>query len=761
MKKTIFLILFTLTSVIYSQSNPTGNLLGKVVDNSTKSPLIGVNVYLKDGKTGASTDLNGNYRIENLPVGTYTVHFSYIGFNKVTKTDIIIKSKRTTYLNIDLQYSPIESETIVVESGYFSDVESKPVSTVNFSAEEIRRAPGSSGDVSRILFGLPSLAKVNDTRNSLIVRGGSPLENSFYLDNIEIPNINHFQVQGSSDGPIGLINVDFIDDVNFYSGGFSSIYGDRLSSIMELSFREGSKEQFNSQLNMSMNGFGGSFEGPLGDNGSFMFSVNRSYLDLIVDAVQTGGALPKYWDIQGKVDYSLNNKNKLTLLTIFSKDNIESEYKDALEAEAILYGGLDNLSNVVGLNWQYIWGESGYSNTSLSHIYTSYDRVWGQTKTHQRVLDNFSKENRIKLRNVNYYKINKYNSLEFGVEATGINNNFDFTYYEWQNYYGDVSPVLSVDRKLNSLKSSIFVEHHWNITDRLKLNYGFRSDYFEYNDKINNAPRANLSYKIDSKTNLTASAGTFYQEIPNIILIQNDNFKELSTPKSNHYILGLNRMIGESTKLSIEAYYKDYSNFPINPDEPQLFLFDQVITTGGFFLSHKNLVDDGKAISKGVEVMVQKKLASDFYGLASASYSKARYKDLNGTWRDRIYDNIYNVTLEGGYIPNDEWEFKVRWIYAGGAPYTPFDKALSSQNNTGIWDVNRINEERLPDYHSLNVRVDKRFYFSSSNLIVYLSIWNAYMRENIARYEWNEIRNEEREKLQWSTLPVLGFEFEF
>ncbi len=149
------------------------------------------------------------------------------------------------------------------------------------------------------------MAKVNDSRNSLIVRGGSPIENTFYIDNIEIPNINHFPVEGSSDGPIGLLNVDLIEDVNFYSGGFSSIYGDRLSSIMEISFREGAKDKFRPQLNLSMQGFGGVVEGPISDKGSYMFSASKSYLELILNENETGGALPSYGDAQAKVVYNL------------------------------------------------------------------------------------------------------------------------------------------------------------------------------------------------------------------------------------------------------------------------------------------------------------------------------------------------------------------------------------------------------------------------------------------------------------------------
>ena len=219
-------------------------------------------------------------------------------------------------------------------------------------------------------------------------------------------------------------------------------------------------------------------------------------------------------------------------------------------------------------------------------------------------------------------------------------------------------------------------------------------------------------------------------------------------------------MIGKSTRLSIEGYYKSYSNLPINPDQPNVFIFDQSMIDG-LFLNHENLVDDGEAFSRGIVLMIQKKLASDFYGLISASYSKTRYKDLNENWYDRIYDNEVNFTLEGGYIPNDEWEFKLRWIYAGGTPYTPFNVERSKEMNRGIWDLTNINGKRLPEYHSLNIRVDKRFYFSNSNLILYLSVWNAYGRDNIAQYVWNEKDNKLDKQLQWSTLPVLGIEFEF
>ena len=761
MNKTIILIFFTILSNIFSQNVPKGNLEGTVLDINTKTSLFGVNIYITNNGSGTTTDEQGIYSFKDLAVGTYTIQFSFIGYEKVTKTDIIIKPKRTTYLNLKMLSSIIELENVVVESGYFAEIENKPLGTVNFSSEEVRRAPGSAGDVSRILFGLPSLAKVNDQRNSLIVRGGSPIENTFYIDNIEIPNINHFPVEGSSDGPIGILNVDLIEDVNFYSGGFSSIYGDRLSSIMEISFREGAKDKFRPQLNLSMQGFGGVVEGPISDKGSYMVSASKSYLELILNENETGGALPSYGDAQAKVVYNLNDKNKITLLEVFSLDQIDLKYENAIKADLTdVYGKTDGITNVVGLNWQYVWNKSGYSNTSVAHTYFDYSRDYSETKTRNHLFANNSKENSIKLRSVNYYKLDKTNNFEFGFESIYNFSNFDVLYEPWDDNYGNQTPRLYVNKNMSTIKGGIFVQHRLNISERLNLEYGGRLDYFEYNDHLSFSPRLSFGYDLGIGYNFSGSAGIFNQETPINFLVQNENFKNLATPTSNHFILGINKMIGESTRLSLEGYYKTYKKFPIDPSQPNVFIFDQSMIDG-LFLNHETLDDGGEAFSRGIELMIQKKLASEFYGLVSASYYKTRYKDLIGDWYDRIYDNEFNFTFEGGYIPNNEWEFKLRWIYAGGSPYTPYDIEKSILANNGIWDIENINSKRLPDYHSLNVRVDKRFYFSGSNLIVFLSVWNAYGRENIAQYVWNQKQKKVDKQYQWSTLPVLGIEFEF
>ena len=761
MKKLFVILLMLGTAVLFAQNDePKGNLEGKVLDIETKTPLIGVNIYIKSTQIGVTTDIDGNYKITNIPVGLINVVFSYISYESVTKADVSIKPDRTVFLNIEMNPSAVELQDVVVTNGYFSELENKPASTTNFSSEEISRSPGTAGDVSRILFTLPSIAKVNDQRNSLIVRGGTAVENSFYLDNIEIPNINHFPVEGSSDGPIGILNADFIDNINFHSGGFSPIYGDRLSSVMEIPYREGYKTRFSPQVNLNLAGASGAIEGSLGGKMNYLFSFNRSYLDLLVNQIAEGSPLPKYGDVQGKVVYNIDDENRLTLLDVLSIDKIYLDEDKAVKNDENMYGKTDGKTNTAGANWQHIWNDKGFSNTSIAYTHTKYDADYSKTVNQRQFYTNNTNENSVRLRNVNYLKLNNNNSIEFGGDLSGIFTDFNTFYGEYEDQYGNTTQPLFVDKKLRAYKLGAFGVHHLNLLENLKLDYGARVDYFTYNKNVNVSPRATLTYQFSPKTSFSLSSGLFYQNIPNNILVQSEDFKSLKTPSAVHYIAGFSHNLWDATRLSVEVYYKDYHNFPVNPEQPTMFLFDQV-QTYGLFWSNSLLKDNGRADAKGIEVILQKKLAKDFYGLVSGALSNSSYKDYFGNRHDRIYDNRFNFNIEGGYIPSNDWEFKIRWVYATGVPYTPFDYNASKEAGVGIWDLSRTNSERLPDYHSMNIRIDKRFYFSTSSLLVYLSVWNVYNRENVASCYWNEVTNEIDSQIQWSTLPVIGIEYEF
>jgi len=738
----------------------TGRISGRVIDGVTQSPLVGATVMVVGTQHGTATDVRGDFAVADLPVGSYRLSISSVAYETLVKTDIIVRSRRNTFVEAALQARTVEVGGFQVTSDYFAEDPARPTSNTGFSGEEVRRAPGSAGDVSRIVSVLPSIAKVNDQLNSLIVRGGTPSENGFYLDNIEIPNINHFPLPGTSGGPISLVNVDFIQEVSFSAGGFGARYGDRLSAIMDLKFREGNREEFDGQLDLNFAGFGVVGEGPLNrGRGSWMLSVRRSYLDLLVDAIGMGVA-PRYSDYQGKAVYDLSPSHQLSLLAVVGDDFVEFDSTQSVEDGSNFFGIYEGFEAAAGVNWRYLWGKKGYSNTSISVLATELSAAFDETDSGDWLTNEATSEKALQLRNANVLTLGRSAHLEFGVEAKGLYYDYDIHVVENTDALGNFQPALNVVDRLRSWRGGLFASLTASPTTALATTVGLRYDYLEYNRHGHLSPRLSLAYQLGPRTTLNVATGLYRQHLPLALLAQHERNRSLRDPIAYQYILGLNHLLTDHTKLTVEAYYKRYDYFPVDPGQPQLFVFDELIYRG-FYGYYPNLQDVGSARSYGVEVTVQKKLVEGTYGMVSGGLSRSEYRGLDGVWRDRVYDNRFVASVEGGYKPNNKWEFSVRWIFAGGPPYTPLDMEASRRLDRSVLDALRVNDERMPAYHSLNLRFDRRYNFSGSSLIVFFSVWNVYNRKNVAQYYWNEVEQDQDVLYQWSLLPVGGCEFEF
>ncbi|MCK9410313.1 MAG: TonB-dependent receptor [Bacteroidetes bacterium] len=756
----LLIILSCSNYLLYSQQL-TGTIEGIALDQATRSPLTGANIIIVNTQFGAITDAEGKFIIKNIPVGNYSVQFRMLGYSIITKTDIIVRSQRLTNLSGDLPEQTIESEQVVVTAGYFRQSDVQPLSITALSAEEIRRAPGSGGDISRVIMGLPSLAKVNDQSNSLIVRGGSPLENAFYLDGIEIPNINHFPTQGATGGPIGMVNVDLIDEVNFYTGGFSAAYGDKMSSILDLKLREGNRNNFDGQLDFNIAGIGGVVEGPLGEHGSYVLSLRRSYLEYAIKLFDVGtSVVPWYGDLQGKIVYDLSPEHQLSLITLHSDDHNNPTRPVAEENDMLYYGNQNIYQNAGGIVWRALWNSGFYSVTTAGYQATTANEDFYETNTGAPLLQNRSSEGSIALRNSNHLRISELHAMEFGVDIKQLFVSYNNMFGAYSNALGDTTASATVIKKIDETKLGAFFTYINRPFSGLTAVIGARTDYFSYNNRMTLSPRTSLAYQLNELTSFKLASGMYYQNMPVALLSQSASNSMLRDPYAVHYIFGIDRLLNEDTKLSVEVYQKEYYDFLVDPSDPALFLVDEIFYRNGLYFNHALFTNNGSARSRGIELTLQKKLAQDFYGIASATLFRTEYKGADNVWRNRIFDNRLIVSVEGGYKPNAEWEFSARWIYAGGTPYTPFDLPQSAQRKRGVFDRTKINAARYPAYHSMNVRVDKRFHFTHSNLILYLSAWNVYNRKNVAAYFWNEKENKEDTIYQWNLLPLFGVEYE-
>ena len=755
----LVIALIVFTSKTFFAQEPRGTIKGRITDQNSKEKLIGSTVLIMDSKLGATSDMEGNFIISNVSVGNYNLEVRSVGYESIIKTDVIVRPDRITQVNIELKESVIQTEGVTVTAGYFQKVDADNLGLVSFNSEEIKRSPGSMGDVSRIIMSLPSVSKVSDENNDLVVRGGSPSENGFYVDGIPVPNINHFPNIGSTGGPIGILNVDFIDNFNFLTSGFSASYGDKLSSIIDIQYREGNKEEIDVQADLNWAGFGGGIEGPLpGKQGSWMFSFKRSYLDFFQKAAGLGMII-RYGDAQAKVTYEINKNHKITLLNIYGDDYEKFDREDAVDVGSNYYGTIKNYQNTFGLSWRALWNKDFYSITNFSLSTQSFKNDFDKLSTGDKFYKSDNLEKVFTIKNTNFYQVNKWNKFEVGVDYNYNTGKFDYTRYADTNRLGTVDPTYIINRKINPKRLGLFLTYIANPFERFTASFGIRSDYYSINESVMWSPRFSLAYDITDQIRISANSGIFYQQLPMVLLSQKPEFQKLKNITSSHYGMGLEYLISIDTRLSVELYDKEYENLPLTKQDPSLCIIDGSLS-GNSFGNYDKIENVGKGFTRGVELMIQKKLSENFYGILSASYFRSKYRDYNGIWRDRIYDNKFIFCFIGGYKPTKDWEFSLRWNYAGGIPYTPFNLEKSIEARVGIIDETKINGERYPDYHALNVRIDKKFFFSSQSIDIYLSVWNTYNRKNITEYVWSVEKNKQDTIYQWGLLPIFGIEWE-
>lgn len=743
-----------------NRNDLVGEIHGKVIDRDTGRPLPGTNIFILETETGASTNELGEFWITDFPVGSFTLRVSYIGFKTIFKPDVIVKSNRKSFINIELEETSILSDEIVVEGNYFSETELQPTSAASFSTEEIRRAATLGGDVTRIINGLPSLSNDNEA-NHIVARGGSTIENSFYVDNIQIPNINHIPFPGTTGGLFSILNIDFVENVDMYTGGFSSKFGDRLSSVMNIKYREGNRKEVDTQIDLSFMGINGQIEGPIDNgSGSWMFSARHSFIDLIREFTKEDINLISFNEVQGKIVYDISDKHQVSLLNIFSSDRYSTSKEISTHNYLYWWGDFSTIQNVLGISWKYLWGAIGYSNTTVSYILR--DSETNQYLTEDNSISTIlnSTDNEFRLRNENFIKINNENKIEFGIEGEYVNSHSDNYFKEYVDYFQNIVPTREIDKQYYAGKLGSFLNYEWIPFAELKIISGLRTDYYSFNKNFHISPRFSFTFQLNEKISFTGSAGVFYQNLPLYFSASYPNTQQLQDPVAYHMILGFNYILSEDTKLSVEIYTKDYKQIPLDSKQPSLYLLDEPFQEY-LFLNHENIESSGVANSKGIEIMLQKKMSDNFCGIISAAFFKCKYRDPNGIWRDRIVDNQLLLAIEGGYKPDENWEFGIRWNYAGGIPYTPFNLAQSTTNQHGVYDAENIMSKRLPAYQNFSVRIDKRFYFSGSNLITYISIWNLFDRDNKSLHGWARDQNVAVTYSQMSRIVVLGIEFEF
>lgn len=758
-------ILFFLTLMITpagdalmaQEVNKTGIITGTVISGTTKEPLVGANVLIVGTALGASTDIDGKFRIDRVPIGMAALRVSSIGYAPFTQTDVVVTMAKPAEVVIPLSETELQVDSVQVTASYFQKVPDTPLSTLTQSNEEIRRLPGGLEDVVRAISILPGVAQVQAGRNDLIVRGGAPSENLFLINNIEVPNINHFGTQGSSGGPLSFVNLDFVESTTFSTGGFGVRYGDRLSSVLTINLRDGRRDKVGGKATVSASQFGLNVEGPTGKSGDFIVSARRSYLDFIFKAAGFG-FVPEYWDFLAKAHYRIGASDQLTILGIAAIDDVKffnDTQQQRFDNSKIL--GSNQNEVIAGVAWRHLFS-NGFTTVTLGETYMGFR--YGQSDALLApIFRNNSIERESSLRGEVLLHATK--STEFLIGMIGKLPRFssDLTLRPFVTSFGDTLRV-NASYATSAVKIALYGQVSQNLGFS-RVTVGGRMDYFDLIErKFAWSPRFSLTVPLSDVTNINASVGRYYQAPSYIWLAANAANRKLDFIAATQYVFGVDYTTRPDTRLSLEGYVKDYADYPTSVLRPYLVLAN---TGAGFGGSDEGfasfgidpLVSRGSGRSYGIEFLAQKKLSEiPCYGTLSISYTVSEFRALDGVSRPSNWDQRWIVNVGGGYMINSAWEISTKFRYLTGRPYTPFNP--DGSQNPALYNTARV----VPN-HSLDVRVDRRWPFNAWTLITYVDIQNIYNRKpvDVPRYNLETRRAEQDASI--GILPSIGISAEF
>lgn len=764
---------------------------GVVIDKSTRQPLEFVNVLVVGLGIGASTDANGNFLITQVPPGIYRLQASFLGY-KTELTPEYRVNHVTPYVQIELEEENASLNEVVVTASPFQKVPESPVSLRVIGLQEIEKAPGANRDISKVVQNYPGVAfSPIGYRNDLIVRGGGPSENRFYLDGVEIPNINHFSTQGASGGPVGLIDADLIRSVKFYSGAFPADKGNALSSVLDFSLRDGDMERNSLKATLGASEVSLSSNGHIGNKTSYLVSVRQSYLQALFKILGLP-FLPAYTDASFKIKTRFDSHNELTLLGLGGIDRMKLNL--GIEGEDAEY----MLSYLPEINQETYTVGGVYRHYSQRHVQSI---VLSQSYLNNRNVkyrdnDESSEENlTLQLGSIEQEtKLRMENTSSWSVWKVKAGFDLNYSRYksnEYRKVFANALREYDYHTDLSLWRWGMFASVDYAAPDKsFTASMGVRTDGNNYSDKMKElwrqlSPRLSVSYRLIEGLTLSGHVGLYYQ-LPSYTAL---GFKGEEGEYVNRHLdyisvsqesLGLSWTPNENMELSVEGFYKLYGHMPFS-------LSDQIPLSckGNDYgtIGNEALSSEAKGRSYGVELMFKWLLTQKLNLSSSLTIFKSEFKDgEQGSYVPSAWDNRFILNMSGTYNFPKHWSLGAKVSCIGGSPYTPYDVEKSSLveawnvQGRAYYDYSRYNQERLPVFGQLDVRVDKTFYLKKCMLGFYLDIQNitaSKLRQPDALMSTGQIENpsaplsEQRYVMKsirqesGTLLPTLGITFEY
>ena len=737
----IFIIAVLLPVIVFSQN---GTIKGRIINAKTNQPIEFASIQIQGTTQGTISEENGAFVFTDIKPGFVRIIVSFIGFETTVSPEIQVQGNQTSFVDLALPESTVQLQEVSILPNYNIKRIESPISVISVGVQEIEKGAGVNRDVSKVVQTLPGVGATDPNRNDLIVRGGGPSENVFYLDGVEIPVINHFATQGSSGGAIGVINPDFVQEISFYTGAFPANRTNALSSVMEIRQKDGSQDRVHTKLSIGASDAALTVDGPINDKSTFIVSARQSYLQLLFKLIGLP-FLPTYNDFQAKYKLKINEKNEFTFIGIGAIDDLVLNtdlQTSGTEAQKYLLSYLP-----VYKQWNYTVGGvyKHFGNSfidswvlSRSMLRNTNFKYRDNDESKSKISDYLSDEAVNKLRFERDYP---YMTVKLKVGA-GINYSH-YTNNSFRSFYQNgAEQELSYDTRLNLFGYQVFAQLSDDFFDkRLKLSFGVSTVGNNFNNNMRNplkqlSPRLSASYEISDKWDFNANIGRYvsqpayttmgFKNNEGEFVNRNEQLKYIT---SNQAIAGFEYRPADNMRLSIESFYKQYGQYPFSVLEGV-----SIASKGADYgqVGDEEITSTGKGRAYGVEILYKIMEWNNLNITSTYTFFRSEFTDKNNIYRPSSWDTRHMLNLIGSYKLKKSWNLAARWRFIGGAPYSPINEELSKDKlawnitNQPYLDYENFNSLRLSNTHSLDFRVDKEFYFKKWVLNFYLDIQNAY-----------------------------------
>jgi outer membrane receptor protein involved in Fe transport len=758
---------FVFLSINFAQTtNSRGFIVGQITERTSGQPIARARISVENKRETTTSDAEGKYLLE-IESGVYDVRFEAQNFAPIIKNQIGVTGKRNTVLDVQLDIT--FSETVEVRSEVFAENNEQTVSNTTLNREEIRQTPGSGGDPLRVINSLPAVSAASGEFADLIVRGGTADENLTFIDRIPVADFTYFtdRYDGGRGGRASILAPDVFDNLEFSAGGFGVRYGDKMSSALDIHIREANRKRIQGVVFADSGTAGGSVDVPLGEKGGWLFSARRSYIDVALDVagIAEQGIIdyPRTFDFTNKIIYDLTPRQKLSFTALnffedfeqnqdqaFNIDRRTDRFETRRTSQRNVFGA--TLSSIIGT--KTLAQTTAWFNTAHNDG-TFYRPDFSRTLQRRRNL----RDSQFGIKEELTSAVSKKIQI-----AIGGGLYFDQAdYYTFENTGRFFSPLEEEhnaaprQNRLNlGTKTSayLYAQATFNVTPRFSVTPGIRVDHYGLTGETLASPRVAARFGVNSKIALTFAAG-IYRQPPNLyVLSLTANNRNLKSQTATHFVGGIEWLVQENLRVRFEVYQKNYEHLIVQPLRPtQVFALD------------RNYFNAGSGATRGFEISVQKALSRFFSGQASYAYvhSWRRFGD-NEPEFSSDFERPHQLTLIGitrFYGFNVAAKYRV----ASGLPYTrrtPIELfpnlQFFIQRIAAAEDINAL---RLPNYASLDLRVEKRFGFKRFSFAPYLDYFNITNHDSIVEPNYEFYQRTPQFLRENQRLPIFGLRLEF